>query len=144
MKQLTEERDDALEVARKAEEHSRSLSTAARGGLLEAPTAAAGASPQRAPLMPLTAAAQAPDVDRGAMITAPSGHQQTYTSLMHDLEVAKRKCREQAHELSQMVRTRRVGYPGNHGNSHCSIVVAVPRSSNTNTFNTQQVCQLLR
>lgn len=119
MKQLTVERDDALEVARKAEEHSRSLSTAARGGLLEAPSTA-GTSQQRAPLAPLLDA-QASVADRGAMITAPSGQQQTYTSLMHELEVTKRKCREQAHELSQMVRMHVYPPMPVHGSSHAQI-----------------------
>lgn len=102
MKQLTVERDDALEVARKAEEHSRSLSTAARGGLLEAPSSGLRDSQQRAPLAPL--GGQDVDGNRGALMTAPRSQERTYTSLMHELEVTKRKCREQAHELSQMVR----------------------------------------
>jgi hypothetical protein len=102
MKKLTVERDDALEVARKAEEHSRSLSTAACGGFLDAPPATQGSPQQRPPLSPLDV--QTGELDRGTLIMAPSGQHQTYTSLVHELEVTKRKCREQAHELSQMVR----------------------------------------
>jgi hypothetical protein len=118
--QLTRERDEAREVAHRADEHSKSMAAAAGVALpiVDRPAGGLGDLSREGGLSLMIA-----DGRRGAGesdgvvvragegvpdFTPPAGLSRdglpSYTTLMHELEEAKRRVREQAYEMRKMVR----------------------------------------
>lgn len=107
LQQVTAERDEAVEAAKRSEAHvaalvgARNLSPAA-GALLPSPAAA------REPLQPLLQGS----AEAGAVIPVPGestgSDQLSRTALVHKLELTERRLREQAHEIRRMVCPRQM------------------------------------